>query len=377
MKDKVRIAVFLTLIFGITIGSLMEKPKAFSEKENRYLAEKPEFSFDALWSGEFTKGYETFITDQFPLRDNWIGWKTGVERLMLRQDSNGVYFGKDGYLLEKHGSETFETGQAERNAESLAEFVKKQKERFAPEHLQVLLVPTASQVLTAKLPLFASPYDQRVYLDRISELLPDGYLLDTEPVLSEHAEEYVYYRTDHHWTALGAFYAYQEWCERTGLTPYAKEDFEVEEATEEFYGTLDSKVNTKVKPDSMVLYHLKEGRDYMLTYDRSDDVRDTLYDYSALETKDKYRVYLGGNYGEVDIRTSLRNGKTLLVVKDSFAHSFVPLAANHYERVLMVDLRYFNMALDSYIEENDVTDVLVLYNLANLAEDKNLGKIVR
>lgn len=116
---------------------------------------------------------------------------------------------------------------------------------------------------------------------------------------------------------------------------------------------------------------------YTLTYDRSDDVRDSLYDYAKLEGKDKYAVYLGGNYGEVDIRTNLTNGKTLLVIKDSFAHSFVPLAVNHYERVLMVDLRYFNMPIEAYVEENGVTDVLVLYNLANLATDKNLGKIVR
>ena len=106
-------------------------------------------------------------------------------------------------------------------------------------------------------------------------------------------------------------------------------------------------------------------------------MRDTLYDRTALEGKDKYAVYLGGNYGEVDIRTNLSNGKTLLVIKDSFAHSFVPLAVNHYERVLMVDLRYFHAALGEYIKENQVTDILVLYNLANLATDRNLGKLTR
>ena len=143
---------------------------------------------------------------------------------------------------------------------------------------------------------------------------------------------------------------------------------------------MDSKVNTTVKKDSIYLYHWKqekEKREYTLTYDQSEDVRDTLYDRTALEGKDKYSVYLGGNYGEVDIRTNVSNGKTLLVIKDSFAHSFVPLAVNHYERVLMVDLRYFHVALSEYIKENRVTDILVLYNLANLATDRNLGKLIR
>ncbi len=380
MREKSRIFLFLVLIFGLTIGSLLVKPKAFSEEENRYLAEKPEFSWKALFEGSYTSDYESFITDQFIGRNQWIGWKTDVERLMLRQDINGVYFCRDHYLMEKHKAATFESDLAERNLAYLASFVEKYQADFAPEQLQVLLVPTASQVLKEKLPAFAAPYDQSRYVARLKEKLTDGILLDAEEVLREHREDYIYYRTDHHWTAFGAFYAYQKWCERTGLEAFGAEDFEIEEAATDFAGTLDSKVNTKVKKDSIYLYHWKEEngkREYTLTYDQSEDVRDTLYDRTALEGKDKYAVYLGGNYGEVDIRTNLSNGKTLLVIKDSFAHSFVPLAVNHYERVLMVDLRYFHATLGEYIKENQVTDILVLYNLANLATDRNLGKLTR
>ena len=380
MRDKIRIVIFMILIFGLTVASILKKPIVFSENENRYLAEKPEFSLDALFEGSYTQDYETYITDQFVFRDQWITGKTAVERMMLRQDINGVYFGKDGYLMEKHDNTTFGTQQATDNVDRLGSFVDTFAEQYGPDRMQVVLIPTATEILTDKLPNFANPYDQSVYMALLAERLPEGYLLDGEQILAEHADEYIYYRTDHHWTSLAAFYVYQAWCERMGIDAYETDDFEIEEATTEFEGTTDSKVNTAVKPDSIYLYHLKPevmDMEYTLTYDRTDDVRDTLYDYSKLEGKDKYATYMGGNYGEVDIRTNVKNGKTLLVLKDSFAHSFVPLAANHYERILMVDLRYFNMPISMYAKQMGVTDVLVLYNLANLATDKNLGKIAR
>lgn len=381
MRDKSRIVIFLILIFGLTVASLVKKPVVFSENENRYLALMPEFSWDSLFEGEFMQDYESFITDQFVWRDQWISAKTAVERLMLRQDINGVYFGRDDYLMEKHDNATFGTEQAQKNADNLVAFLEKYSEKFTPEQLQVVLIPTASQVLSDKLPLFAAPYDQSQYVADILGRVPEDYVLDAEELLKQHKDEYIYYRTDHHWTSLGAFYTYQAWCERMGLTAYDADDFEIEEATNQFLGTLDSKVNTTLKPDSMYLYHLKDSvaqMEYSLMYDRNPkDVRDTLYHYAGLEGKDKYTVYMGGNYGEVDIQTNVKNGKTLLVVKDSFAHTFVPLAANHYERILMIDLRYFNFPLTAYMEQNQVTDVLVLYNLANLATDQNFGKIVR
>ena len=381
MREKSRIVVFLILIFGLTVASLVKKPIVFSENENRYLAQMPKFTLEGLFDGEFTQDYETFITDQFVWRDKWITAKTAVERLMLRKDINGVYFGKDDYLMEKHDNKTFGTEQAQKNANNLVAFLEKYSEQFTPEQLQVVLIPTASQVLSEKLPLFAAPYNQSEYVADILEKVQDEYVLDAEGLLSEHKAEYIYYRTDHHWTSLGAFYTYQAWCERMGLDAYEMDDFEIEEATTEFLGTLDSKVNMTLKPDSMYLYHLKDSVakiEYSLMYDRNPkDIRDTLYHYAGLEGKDKYTVYMGGNYGEVDIQTNVKNGKTLLVVKDSFAHTFVPLVANHYERILMVDLRYFNLPLSAYIDQNEVTDVLVLYNLANLATDQNFGKIVR
>ncbi|MBQ9766041.1 MAG: hypothetical protein IJW18_07575 [Lachnospiraceae bacterium] len=376
IKDILITAIFLTLIFGLTILSLIKKTVLFSENENRYLAQKPTFSFEALFDGSYTSDYESFVTDQFVFRDSWIGCKTRVELMTLRKDINGVYFCDDDYLMEKHDATKFESDQAKSNVNVFTNFVNKYAEKFGPEHFQAILVPTASEVLKDKLPLFATPYDQNTWVNKINEMVPDGYVYNAYEALKDHTDEYIYYKTDHHWTTLGAYYTYVEWCKSTGLTPYELSDFDVEIATEEFLGTLDSKVNVNIEPDSMALYHLKDDMEYKLTYNMTDDVRDSLYHYDGLKGKDKYTVYMGGNYAIVDVETNVKNGKTLLVLKDSFGHSFVPFAANHYERIIMLDLRYYNMFnAEMFIEQYGVTDMLVLYNVVNLASDVHVFKM--
>lgn len=365
----VLMSIFLALVFGVTIASMVNPVRAFSENENRYLAQKPEFSLESLYKGDYTADYETFITDQFVGRDSWIGLKTRIERAMLKQDINGVYFGKDGYLIEKHDGADVDSEIAQRNAGRLAGFVKKYSELLGADRVHAMIVPTASEVLKSKLPPFASGYDQETYIEQIASLLPENSLVDVSQVLNNHSSEYIFYRTDHHWTSLGAFYAYQEWAKACGFLPLSNDDFDIETATDEFFGTIYSKVNVNVEPDEIKLY--RTGFPYSVIYNMDGNVKDGLYDREKLETKDKYAVYLGGNNALVQIDTQLENGRKLLIVKDSFAHCFAPFAVNHFEQTYMVDFRYFNMPVSQFIEQYGITDVLVLYNTINFATDNN------
>ena len=106
-----------------------------------------------------------------------------------------------------------------------------------------------------------------------------------------------------------------------------------------------------------------------------DDVRDTLYQDEFLEKKDKYSYFLGGNHPQVEINTSTKNGKVLLLIKDSYAHCFVPFLAAHYETILMLDPRYLVTDVAALAQEKGVTDLLVLYNLPNFAVDKNVPRV--
>ncbi|MFT4144085.1 MAG: DHHW family protein [Mobilitalea sp.] len=374
--NRIFFLVFTVLWSAFILWNLITPAKVFSENENRYLAAIPEFTFDKFIKGDYMNGINDYINDQFVLRDDWISIKTMLERVMLKQDINSVYFAKDGYLIEKHTDKEVSEQLAEKNKEYLVQFVDKYISKLGKDRVKAILVPTASEILTDKLPLFATGYDQNKYMDKLMASLPEGTFLDLRDTLMKHKNEYIYYRTDHHWTALGAYYSYEHWCKETGIKPLKKEQFDIILATDEFYGTLHSKVNVKVKPDEIYLYQMKEDMDYQLLYNLTDKTN-SLYDYSKLKGKDKYSVYMGGNNPVVEIETNNKNGRKLLVIKDSFAHSFVPFVVNHFEKTYMIDFRYFNGSMEAYVEENGITDVLVLYNTMSFVKDDFLAKLIK
>lgn len=360
--------IFLFMIFGISIGSMLVPQKAFSENENRFLATKPEFTLKALYSGDYTKEYENYITDQFIFRNQWITLKTLTELAIGKKDINGVYFAEDGYFIQRHEVTDVDQEQSQKNVERLQSFVKKYVDQMGEEHVKVMLVPTASEVLTDKLPDFAAGYDQNALIDQVKKRLPGETFVDVRDTLLNHKEEYIYYKTDHHWTTLGAYYAYEAWAKNSGFTPYALDQFEKILGSDEFYGTLYSKVNIPVKPDELYLYQHKESSDYKVVYNLEKET-DSLWDTAQLEGKDKYSVYLGGNNALVEINTDANNGRKLIVIKDSFSHCFVPFLAEHFETIYMVDFRYNNMKVSNLIVENEITDILVLYNTMNFVQD--------
>lgn len=374
--NKIFFYLFALLWLGLIICNLVTPERKFSENENRFLAELPKYTNEKLINGEYMNGLDEYINDQFVFRDNWIGLKTMAERALLKLDINSVYFAKDNYLIEKHNKSEVSKEQAEKNKDRLTEFVEKYTEELGEDRINVMLVPTASEILKDKLPPFATGYDQEAYINEVIESLPEGTFVDVRDVLNQHKDEYIYYRTDHHWTAFGAYYAYEKWAKEAGFTPLSREQFDITLGSDQFYGTLHSKVNVNVEPDDIYLYEIKKDMKYHLLYNLTDET-DTLYDLSQLEGKDKYSVYMGGNNALVNVQTNNKNGRRLLVIKDSFAHSFVPLAVNHYEETFMIDFRYFNGGVEEFVEENKITDVLVLYNTMNFVKDKNLIKLIK
>ena len=196
--------------------------------------------------------------------------------------------------------------------------------------------------------------------------------IDIRETLNRHKDEYIYYKTDHHWTALGAYYSYIEWAKDKDLIPYFKDDFNIINVSNNFAGTLYSKINYSKELDSIYEFSLKNSPTYKVFYESSTASYDSLYNYEKLNTKDKYSFYLDGNHSLVHINTNLNPNDNLLVIKDSYAHTFVPFLANHYENIFMIDLRYYKSNLEEFIKENKISDILILYNAINFATDKNL-----
>lgn len=363
--------IFLLIIFGFMLYDFVLPDITFSENENRMLAKKPDFTAEKLMSGKFGNEYETWLTDQFPLRNQWIAVKTTAERAIGRTDSNGVYFGKDDYLFG-----VFENKETE-NISYICEFANRMEELLGAGHSKVMAVPTSSLVLKDKLPSFVPEDGQEALLQEFKDNLKEGIYVDVRKALSNHEDEYIYYRTDHHWTTMGAYYAYQAWADSVGFEPVSASEKLLEPVTNEFLGTLQSKVSVKRNPDTIYVYRPEVSFEYEVTYNLGERTTDTFYETSYLEKKDKYGMFFDGNQPVTQIRRKEGGKGKLLIVKDSFAHCFAPFAAEQFNEVHMVDLRYFRMPLSQYIEEQGITDVLVLYNTDNIVKDRNLFQIVK
>ncbi|MDO4344933.1 MAG: DHHW family protein [Eubacteriales bacterium] len=369
------IIFFLVLIFGFTAAGLLKPDTERSEKENRDLAQMPEVTLEDVLDGSFSSAYETYLTDQFILRDKWIGIKTMAERAVGKQEVNDIYFAADDYLIEKH-SGVFDTENVRKNISYLAEFLKTWQERLGAEHVKAVIAPNALEILEEKLPPFASGQEEQDFFEIVKEALPAESFVDVQPALKEHSGEYIYYRTDHHWTTLGAWYAYETWAKAAGVSYTPREAYHQEILTEEFFGTIEAKVNVKVSADTIEAWLPDQEVFYRLTFNHDGEkVRDSLYDESYLEVRDKYAVFFGGNQPLTEIETEAKNGRRLLIIKDSYANCFAPFAVQDFERISMVDMRYFNERLSEYIADNDFTDILFLYNASGFAEDVSLAKL--
>lgn len=369
------IALIASILLVFTAADLIQGDRLFSEAENRVLASRPKFSVEALLQGSYTKNYETYATDQFVSRDKWIAIKTYTDISLCKEEINGVYLGKDGYLIEQHLPEDYPDELVE---EKLA-LLKKLVERW---DAQVMLVPTADNILRDKMPAYAPYYDQTVLLGRVEEEIGEENYIDVFASLKEHTQEQIYYRTDHHWTSLGAYYGYLAWAgAQKDQTSQDKETGQSEEAgrygaeglataAEGFLGTLHSKVNIKTGTDTIQYFPETLDKPLKVTYDLK-EIKDSCYAESYLDTKNKYGFFLDDNHAIVEINTDYHNGKTLFVIKDSYANCFVPLLIPHYERIYIMDLRYFNGRLFSFMEARepeDGMDVLVLYNCIHFLE---------
>lgn len=363
---KVLGATFFLYIAGFFVFQIMAQDKDFSELENRNLMLAPSLSVDGLLDGSFEDDFETYIADQFPLRNHFIAIKSNAERTLQKKETNGVFLGHDGYLLQDFKQPDLELAQ--RNASYITEL----SHSF---NVYMALAPTATSILSDKLPSFATPYSEIDYIDTFYHQLGNNvHRVPLVETLLEHSNESIYYKTDHHWTTLGAYYGYTAFCETAGITPLPLDDFHIETVSTQFYGSLFSKGNfTFIKPDSLQLFYPKQEEHLTVTYEATGTTTHSLYAPSYLEAKDKYSIFLDNNHPLIKITTSANTGRNLLVIKDSYANCFVPFLTAHYDSIQIVDLRLLTMPIKTYASEQAIDDILILYNVQNFSNEGKLS----
>lgn len=377
IKQIIMISIFILVIFGLAIANMLTPSREFSETENRPLQELPEFSFKDLFDNKYTANFEKYTTDQFIGRDNWVELKNDIDYAIQKRDSNGVYFGQDGYLFEKLTDSSLNKEQLKTNTERVKMFVDKYQEQLGKEHVKVMIAPNSFEIMSDKLPAFAPKVDQEKYLNEMQKFIGDSFINITDTFKQNKDNVDLYYKTDHHWTTDGAFLAYQEWCKAMGIEALDKTEFDVNVVSDEFFGTYYSKARYMgIQPDEIKQYVPKGDYEYEVDFDLGKKQTDTLYNDKYLEKKDKYSYFLDSNHSLIDIKTNVENDKKLLIIKDSYANSFTPFAVNHFSEVYVVDLRYYRQGMSKLIEEKGITDVLVMYNFSTFSTDTNTGAMI-
>lgn len=353
-------AVFLTLLTALHLA-LPDKER--SENENRMLAKAPYFHLGALFSGSFTEDFEDYITDQFPFRDRWLDLKSRMERAVGKTENNGVFFCREDTLISRFKA------PADAAVEGGIQAVNALAENTGLP-VCLALIPSAAEIWSDRLPANADSADQEALIRRIY----DGVSVRTVDMLSalrDHGKEPIYYRTDHHWTTLGAYYGYAATAQALGLTPRSLDSCQPETVSTDFYGTVYSSSGVRwVQPDSIQIF-VPAGEARLIRYDTPEGAESPVYDMDKLETKDKYSMFLGGNTSRLTIRTGSGGGK-LLVIRDSYADCELPFFFDHYSEIHVLDLRYYRQSVSAYALEGGFDAILITYSLADFVTDTSV-----
>lgn len=365
---------FVTTLFcgflGVVVAANALTPdKSFSEMENRNLAQKPVVSLNGLLTGKFMSEYESYVTDQFAGRDGWTAAKAAAELASGKQENNGVYFCGGSTLITR-----FDAPDAEKVEKNLTYINKFAGLSSVPVYFG--LIPGAATVWADRLPEGAPNYDQKLVIDRAAQSTAAQFI-DLYTPLMEHKSEEIFYRTDHHWTSLGAYYGYTGVAGALGLTPVPLTDYVKTTVSTDFYGTVFSSSGVRwVRPDSMDTYVPEDGVTVTsYTYDAQGnpvEVARQLYDESFLAKKDKYAMFLGGQQALGVVRTGHTDKPKLLLIRDSYSDSLVPFLTPHFSEIHLIDLRYYKQSAAQYIQDNGIDTALVLYSVPNFVSDTNL-----
>lgn len=362
--------VALTMVNGIW------PKRSMIELENRRAARFPTLSVSGLLDGSWQESFSTWMQDQFMLRDQWINAQRATDEIVFQKvEEDGILLGKDRWMFTK----LFTVGdstqkQLDKNVQAVTDFAAKY-----PGKVTFLLAPSASVIYPEMLPAGAPMVDENAMLDDIfAKVGQSAAVLDLRTPFTQLKQEYLYFKTDHHWTPNGAYHAYEQFCSLKGLTPFDR-DSHTSETVEDFQGTHYSATRLwNVENDTITYYPLDNPMTiYQITGEAQYEAETTenLINTEKFATRDKYAAFLDGNNGYSVIEG---NGTgSILVVKDSYANSFIPYLTANYAKIGVVDFRNFKYGLDSTIAKEGYDEILILYNFQTFIADTNLINLSR
>ncbi len=200
-------------------------------------------------------------------------------------------------------------------------------------------------------------------------------------IMMQHRDEYIYFRTDHHWTARGAYYAYVKFCEAKGITPHALEEYKPREFPGflgSFYKDCDHAPELGDTPDTVEAFY-PVGENIKLNFT---DTKGQSYDWPIISNVEnspaslKYSTFAAAdNPYTLITNADITDGSSLVVVKESYANALIPFLADHYQTIHVIDYRYWKGSLNTFVSKNGVTDVMFMNNISMTRSDYLIGKL--
>ncbi len=386
MHKKIGIALFFVILIGLPVMTFTHLPKdkkPFSENENRYLEEYPEVSLETIKSEDFMNGFDKWFSDRFYGRENWISTKNKVETALGKSEISTVYTKDDQMMQLISTNSDIGTGCDYKDLDKNVNVINTFAEENPDIPVYFMLCPTSVGIYGEDLlPDYLKNVteDEQDVIDYCYNKLDNVTGINIIDALKASKDQYIYYRTDHHWTSLGAYIAYNAAGDQLGYTPYSIDDFTKTVGSESFQGTLFSKtLDQSVKKDEIDMYTLADGS-ISTTMEISNGVTTTEHDgifyKEYLDVKDKYSTFTGQNAACVTFKNKgVSNGKSLLIIKDSYANSLIQFMSCNYETITMLDMRYTNLSYSDLVNVADYDQAVFIYNCITFAEDTNLAKL--
>lgn len=346
LKKYLFVDIFIVIIFGGMLYPVFQKDNLYSEIENKFLTQYPKISMDSLLDGTYMNKFDEYVVDQFPLRMNLISFKNKSMKLLGYSEFKNIYIGKSGNMFEKFILN-------EKNINNNLEVINKINDYFQIENVG-MFIPNSISIYSDELPSHLVTDSQEDTLHFIKNKY-NGNFYTPYNVLNKNKDKYIYFKTDHHWTQLGAKLMYEDYYNKTV-------NIEPQKVTDNFLGTYYSKVLiNKNKAD--IIYAYDEFKNNKIEYDGLKS--NTLYDKSKLEGKNKYQYFLNGDPAMAVIEGEGKG--EVLIFKDSFAHCYIPFLVNEYSKIHIIDPRYSNINIIDYIELNkSIEKIFYIYSLSTL-----------
>ena len=354
--------LFLTVLFclfigGMFLGSLILPDRTFSPVENRNLAQAPKFSLEAISDGDFMEDAEDYVNDQIIGRDFWVALKAWSERVSGKQENNGVYFAKEDTLINR--LDTPDPELLEENAGYVNALVNNVD---VPVYFGI--IPSAAEIWADRLPAGAPTADEKAIIDGLYNTV-QTHTIDLYATLSAHRDEDIYYRTDHHWTSLGAYYGYTALMDAMDLEAVPLDESQKITVSRDFYGTLYSTSGVRWLPPDCIDRYISDEGVTVTAYPDGTPQPGSLYVDSYLSEKDKYSSFLGGNKPLCVIETERTDAPKVLVIRDSYTDSLAPFLTQNFSEIHLFDPRMNLTSVKDYVTQNDIDSVVVLYSISN------------